>query len=172
MRELFADQETGSFEVRKLDTSSYDCIRSFVERTKPLDSPDDLDALLPVFDRPGKVNMPNGYRTSHYHCYYAEVRLRNKAHRDLDGTLNGYCARAITRIVGYLPDVAARQLTDAAVNHGGEIHGLHHCSRRLKPVALIIDTQKERQIAERLWRETMNEFCFAGTQNIIDEASN
>ncbi|RYO97351.1 hypothetical protein DL764_007329 [Monosporascus ibericus] len=40
MRELLADQETGSFEVWKLDMPSYNCIRSFVERTNVLDRQD------------------------------------------------------------------------------------------------------------------------------------
>ena len=113
----------------------------------------DSDPLLPAFDVPGKVDMLNRYYTSRLLGQFFLLELTRRvpssvagivatspglmygtaSQRDLDGTLKGLVGRIGIRIIGYSPEVGARQLTDAVARHGSEIHGHYLCSRRPKP---------------------------------------
>jgi len=113
----------------------------------------DSDPLLPAFDQPGKVDMVNRYYTSRLltHFFLLEISKRvpcstavivattpglvhgTAALRDLNGTLNGRIADFGKRIIGYSSEIGARQLTDAAVRHGSEIHGHFLCSQKPVP---------------------------------------
>ncbi|OTB08985.1 hypothetical protein M426DRAFT_316277 [Hypoxylon sp. CI-4A] len=149
----------------------------------------DSDPLLPAFDKEGKLDMISRYYTSKLlvQFFLGELAKRvlssvavitattpglvygTESLRDSRGTLKGYVNDISKRIIGYSPEIGARQLLDATVNHGDEIHGLYLCSQKLKPMSPIIYTEKGKRIAMKLWQETMNEFAFAGVEQIITE---
>jgi hypothetical protein len=109
--------------------------------------------LLPDFDWPGKIDTLNRYYTSKLlgQLFLLELTRRvpsstavivattpglvygTASQQDLKGTLKGIVGRIGTRIIGYSPEVGARQLTDAAAMHGNEIHGHYFCSQKPKP---------------------------------------
>lgn len=114
----------------------------------------DAQPLLPAFDRPGAgtMNMTNRYYTSKLlqQFFVAEIGKRipasvavitastpglvygTSALKELPG-IGGRIQRGLVHIIGYSPEVGARQLVDAAVNHGDETHGQYLCSQKLKP---------------------------------------
>ncbi|KAI0146757.1 putative short-chain dehydrogenase [Pestalotiopsis sp. NC0098] len=112
----------------------------------------DAQPLLPAFDVPGTMNMTNRYYTSKLlqQFFVAELGKRipasvavitastpglvygTNALKELPG-LGGRIQRGLVHIIGYSPEVGARQLVDAAVNHGDETHGQYLCSQKLKP---------------------------------------
>ncbi|TVY75553.1 Short chain dehydrogenase sol3 [Lachnellula suecica] len=150
------------------------------------------DPLLPAFDKPDRVDMLNRYYTSKLLQQFFLIELTKRvpasvavivattpgfvygtqSQRDLKGTLKGLVGRIGTRIIGYSPEVGARQLTDAAVKHGSEIHGHYLCSQKPKPLAPIIYTSKGVQISKRLWRETMADPSFTGVEQVLKELAN
>ncbi|CAJ2505054.1 Uu.00g124480.m01.CDS01 [Anthostomella pinea] len=68
--------------------------------------------------------------------------------------------KAITnRIVSRSSKVGARELTDAAVKHGEELHGqyLMHC--KLKPMAPLTNTPDGAELSDMLWVELIQELA-------------
>lgn len=112
----------------------------------------DAQPLLPAFDVPGTMNMTNRYYTSKLlqQFFVAEAGKRipasvavitastpglvhgTDALKELPG-LGGRVQRGLVHVIGYSPEVGARQLVDAAVNHGDETHGQYLCSQKIKP---------------------------------------
>ncbi|KAI1878937.1 hypothetical protein JX265_003114 [Neoarthrinium moseri] len=147
------------------------------------------DPLLPSFDVPGKIDMTTRYYTSRLLGQFflldlakrvpSSVAVINAAtpglvygtasQRDIQGTFEGRIKKFATRIMGYSPEVGARQITYAALKYDRAIHGQYLCSQKVKPMAPIIYTSKGQQISERLWRETMMELSFANVEQILDE---
>ncbi|KAI0395502.1 hypothetical protein F5Y17DRAFT_192780 [Xylariaceae sp. FL0594] len=91
--------------------------------------------------------------------------------RDMRKTFAGRLAVRVQRWVANAPDVAARMITDAVVNHGKETHGQFLSFQRVISKAPIIYTDEGREISERLWKETMAEFSFANAEEILSNFS-
>jgi NAD(P)-dependent dehydrogenase (short-subunit alcohol dehydrogenase family) len=111
------------------------------------------DPLLPVFDKKGTFDMIDRYYTSKLlqQFFLQEVAKRvpstvativattpglvygTEALRDSGGTFKGFFNDVAKRIIGYSPEVGARQLTDAATRDGSGIHGHFLCSQKVKP---------------------------------------
>ncbi|RYP01054.1 hypothetical protein DL763_000475 [Monosporascus cannonballus] len=87
--------------------------------------------------------------------------------RESRDSLMGKIAEPIRRRMGYTSAVAARLITDAAVNHGAETHGQYLSEQRLKPVAPIIYTAEGQALREQIWEETLAEFSFADMGGIV-----
>ncbi|KAK6216300.1 hypothetical protein LQW54_003691 [Pestalotiopsis sp. IQ-011] len=116
----------------------------------------DAQPLLPAFDVPGTTNMTNRYYTSKLpqQFFVAEAGKRipasvavitastpglvhgTDALKELPG-LGGRVQRGLVHVIGYSPEVGARQLVDAAVNHGDETHGQYLCSQEIKPQVIF-----------------------------------
>ncbi|KAH8587911.1 hypothetical protein B0O99DRAFT_526027 [Bisporella sp. PMI_857] len=64
----------------------------------------------------------------------------------------------------------ARAYIDAAIVKGKESHGSYHSEGRIKPYPKIIYTTLGKEIEERLWKETLDEFEFVGARDIIEAA--
>ncbi|KAI1763124.1 NAD(P)-binding protein [Hypoxylon sp. FL1150] len=89
--------------------------------------------------------------------------------RDTARSFHGKINKAIRRCIGYKAAVGARMVVDAAVNHGEETHGQYLGLQRVKPMAPIVYTPEGKRLRERLWRETLEEFSFAGVYAILGE---
>ncbi|KAJ2955933.1 hypothetical protein NQ176_g11356 [Zarea fungicola] len=90
--------------------------------------------------------------------------------REVDATFGGKLVKPIIRRLGYTPEVGARYITDAALQHGDEeVHGQYLSTQKLKPMAPIIYTKEGDRISAQLWRETMSEFAFANVEQIIND---
>ncbi|KAI1277675.1 hypothetical protein F5Y07DRAFT_362560 [Xylaria sp. FL0933] len=91
--------------------------------------------------------------------------------RDGAGTVLGFIASIIFRIFGRSCASGARVIVDAAVAHGEEVHGEYLEDGGLAKMAPIVYTAEGKQMAQRLWKETMSELSFAGVEDIIDALS-
>ncbi|RYP08080.1 hypothetical protein DL764_002120 [Monosporascus ibericus] len=147
--------------------------------------------LLPSFDEPGVGNPTGRMMVSKLlgQFFLSELARRVPAsvavincatpgmvhnsefNREVNRTLGGKIAKVFMRRIGYTSAVGARNVTDAAVNHGEETHGQYLSTQKLKPMASIIYTEEGKKISERLWSETMSELSFAKVQDIVDELS-
>ncbi|KAI1349861.1 hypothetical protein F5Y01DRAFT_287779 [Xylaria sp. FL0043] len=88
--------------------------------------------------------------------------------RDGAGTVLGFIASIIFRIFGRSCASGARVIVDAAISHGEEVHGEYLEDGRPAKMAPIVYTAEGKQMAQRLWKETMSELSFAGVEDIID----
>ncbi|KAI0805303.1 hypothetical protein GGR55DRAFT_681212 [Xylaria sp. FL0064] len=88
--------------------------------------------------------------------------------RDGAGTVMGFIAGILFRIFGRSCASGARVIVDAAVSHGEEVHGQYLEDGRPAKLAPIVYTAEGKQMAQRLWKETMSELSFAGVEDIID----
>ncbi|KAI1474239.1 NAD(P)-binding protein [Daldinia eschscholtzii] len=86
-------------------------------------------------------------------------------------TFLGRIAELFRRLIGYTSAVGARMVVDAAVRHGDETHGQYLGLHKLKPMAPIVYTPKGKRLAATLWKETLQEFSFAGVENILKEVN-
>ncbi|KAK8101792.1 short-chain dehydrogenase [Apiospora kogelbergensis] len=136
----------------------------------------DEDPLLPALDKPGKIDMTNRHFTSKLMQLFFLQELANRvppttaiitattpglvhstmSTRDLQGTVAGFFSRIALRLIGYSPEVGARQLVDASA----------------ETPSPIVYQPKGKLISERLWRETMLELSFANVEDIIRQAGN
>ncbi|KAF2180361.1 NAD(P)-binding protein [Zopfia rhizophila CBS 207.26] len=62
----------------------------------------------------------------------------------------------------------ARAYIDAAVIKGKESHGSYNSEGKIKPYPKIVYTTLGKEIEEKLWKETLNEFEFVGAASIIE----
>ncbi|KAF3065788.1 Short-chain dehydrogenase TIC 32, chloroplastic [Daldinia childiae] len=149
------------------------------------------EPLLPSFDKPGKVDMLNRTFVSKLlgQLFLVElakhvpssVAVINTAtpmmvydsgiSRDTSRSLQGKIAEVFRRRIGYTSAVGARMIVDAAVKHGEETHGQYLGLQELKPMAPIVYTPKGEQLRNILWKETLQEFSFAGVKDILKEIS-
>jgi NAD(P)-dependent dehydrogenase (short-subunit alcohol dehydrogenase family) len=113
----------------------------------------DSDPLLPAFDNKGIFDMIDRYYTSKLlqQFFLREIGRRlpetvavvvattpglvygTQALRDSNGSVKGFFIKVGQRIIGYSPEVGARQLTDAATRNSTGIHGQFFCSQKVKP---------------------------------------
>ncbi|KAI0976121.1 NAD(P)-binding protein [Xylaria arbuscula] len=91
--------------------------------------------------------------------------------RDGAGTLMGLIAGFIFRIFGRSCVRGARVIVDGAVAHGEEAHGQYLVDKQPAGMAPIVYTAEGRQMAQRLWKETMSELSFAGVEDVIEALS-
>ncbi|ETS86223.1 hypothetical protein PFICI_00051 [Pestalotiopsis fici W106-1] len=89
---------------------------------------------------------------------------------DYKGTVAGFLAEHIfLRIFGRTPAVGARSVTCAAVLYGQESHGQYIEDGKIQPLAPLIYKPEGAKIAERLWRETMEDLAPYGVSEIVDK---
>ncbi|KAI3317933.1 NAD(P)-binding protein [Xylariaceae sp. AK1471] len=87
--------------------------------------------------------------------------------READGTLGGFVFDVIKRLIGRPASIGARTLVDAAVRHGPESHGQYLEDCKIQPLAPFVYQPKGQKVAERLWKETLEELAFAKVADII-----
>ncbi|CAJ2508338.1 Uu.00g133640.m01.CDS01 [Anthostomella pinea] len=88
--------------------------------------------------------------------------------REFNGTVAGFLFGIFKNIFARTVSVGARTLIDAAVKHGQESHGQYLEDCKIQPMAPLVHKAKGIEIAERLWRETLEELEFAKAGEIID----
>ncbi|KAI0430325.1 hypothetical protein F5Y09DRAFT_307833 [Xylaria sp. FL1042] len=88
--------------------------------------------------------------------------------RDGAGTVLGFIAGILFRIFGRSCTSGARVIVDAAVAHGEDVHGQYLEDGRPAKLAPVVYTTEGRQMARRLWKETMSELSFAGVEDVIE----
>ncbi|KAI8962998.1 hypothetical protein F5Y11DRAFT_173117 [Daldinia sp. FL1419] len=77
-----------------------------------------------------------------------------------------YCYKAI---LGRSVPVGASTYIDATIVKGKESHGCLVANWKISSFAAFAYTSAGEAVREQLWRETMEEFKFAGVQEILDE---
>ncbi|KAI0179260.1 NAD(P)-binding protein [Hypoxylon sp. FL1284] len=87
--------------------------------------------------------------------------------RDYVKTFVGAMSQKMLKYAGNPASVAASMITDAAVNHGEEIHGKFLSFQIVEDLAPIIYTPEGEKISKQLWRETMDELAFANVEGIL-----
>ncbi|KAI1108312.1 putative short-chain dehydrogenase/reductase family protein [Nemania sp. NC0429] len=87
--------------------------------------------------------------------------------RDGAGTLMGFIVAILFRIFGHSCAAGARTIVDAAVNHGDEVHGQYLDGGSPAKLAPIVYTDEGKEMAQKLWRETMDELSFAAVDDIL-----
>ncbi|KAI1421684.1 hypothetical protein F5Y12DRAFT_766464 [Xylaria sp. FL1777] len=88
--------------------------------------------------------------------------------RDGAGTFTGFIAGIIFRIFGRSCARGAQVIVDGAVAHGEEVHGQYLDCGNPAELAPVVYTAEGRQMAQRLWKETMSELSFAGVEDVIE----
>ncbi|KAK0615715.1 hypothetical protein B0T17DRAFT_352521 [Bombardia bombarda] len=89
--------------------------------------------------------------------------------RDGYGTLFGKVFYGAVCVIGREANLGARNLAHAAVSVGGkESHGRYVQDCEVRPMAPIVYTSEGKEVAARLWKETMKELSFAGVEEIVD----
>ncbi|KAI1172186.1 NAD(P)-binding protein [Nemania sp. FL0916] len=97
-------------------------------------------------------------------CYGSELT------RDGAGTFLGFIVGIIFRVFGGSCVRGAKAVVDAAVRgdgNGKEIHGRYLDGGKVARFAPIVYTPEGRQMAEKLWKETMSELSFAGVEDVV-----
>ncbi|EGR52484.1 uncharacterized protein TRIREDRAFT_54227 [Trichoderma reesei QM6a] len=87
--------------------------------------------------------------------------------REHDGLLDKLLMWAFQSLLGRQASVGARAFTDAAVKQGPESHGQYLEDGKVQPMAPLVYTPEGHTIAERLWRETLDELAFAKVTDIV-----
>ncbi|KAI1378737.1 NAD(P)-binding protein [Hypoxylon crocopeplum] len=149
----------------------------------------DENPLLPSFDRPGKVDMTNRTFVSKLlgQMFLVELAKRvpssvavinaatpmmvydSEISRDTARSLPGKIAEVFRRRIGYTAAVGARMVVDAAVRHGEETHGQYLGLHKVKPMAPLVYLTEGERLRNLLWTETLEEFSFAGVDNILKD---
>ncbi|KAI0103465.1 NAD(P)-binding protein [Daldinia grandis] len=175
-----AAQQPGRITITSSDTAAWAKLDE--SNTEP---------LLASFDKPGKVDMLNRTFVSKLlgQLFLVELAKRvpssvaviNTAtpmmvydsgiSRDTARSFQGKIAEVFRRRIGYTSTVGARMIVDAAVKHGEETHGQYLGLQKLKPMAPIVYTPKGERLRNLLWKETLQEFSFAGVEDILKEVS-
>ncbi|KAI1456432.1 NAD(P)-binding protein [Annulohypoxylon moriforme] len=147
--------------------------------------------LLFSFDRVGNTDMIERTFVSKLLCQFFLVELARKVplsvavinastpgmvydsqiSRDTAQTFSGKVAEVFRRRIGYTSAVGSRMIVDAAVRHGEETHGQYLNFQKVKPMAPVVYTADGERIRNQLWKETMDEFSFAGVKDIIEDIS-
>ncbi|KAI0006671.1 hypothetical protein F4779DRAFT_551193 [Xylariaceae sp. FL0662B] len=147
--------------------------------------------LLASFDKVGKVDMMNRTFISKLlgQLFLVELAKRvpasvavinaatpmmvhdSEISRDTARSLQGKIAEVFRRRIGYTSAVGARMIVDAAVKHGEETHGRYLGLQKLKPMAPIVYSAEGEHLRHLLWKETLEEFSFAGVEDILKEMS-
>ncbi|OTA83408.1 hypothetical protein M434DRAFT_24790 [Hypoxylon sp. CO27-5] len=89
----------------------------------------------------------------------------SEMNREYDKTFAGALTKKVLKHFGNTCPVGARMVTDAAVNHGDDIHGKFLSFQKVEGMAPIIYTPEGKKIAEQLWKETMEELAFANVES-------
>lgn len=71
-------------------------------------------------------------------------------------------------ITGRTKKDGASTYLDALVNKGPESHGCFIMSWQIHPFASFLYTQEGKEVTDRLWEETMNEFSSDGVRDIVE----
>ncbi|TFB01912.1 Short chain dehydrogenase [Trichoderma ghanense] len=87
--------------------------------------------------------------------------------RDHNSLFERLFIRIFHGLLGRETAVGARAFTDAAVKQGPESHGQYLEDGKVQPMAPLVYTTEGHKIAERLWRETLDEFAFAKVTDIV-----
>ncbi|KAG7409141.1 Short-chain dehydrogenase/reductase tropG [Fusarium oxysporum f. sp. rapae] len=72
-----------------------------------------------------------------------------------------------TRVVGRTQEQAASAYVDAAIVKGEESHGSYIMDWKICPFGSYYYTEEGKSVQDRIWREVMDEFAFAGMEEII-----
>ncbi|KAI0379586.1 NAD(P)-binding protein [Hypomontagnella monticulosa] len=93
--------------------------------------------------------------------------------RDGEGRFAGYFFNTLMFVVGRSCAVGARIFVHAAASPtlGETVHGQYVEDATLRPMAPIVYKPEGKQVAAKLWEETLDELSFAGVRNIIDDLS-
>ncbi|KAK3293089.1 uncharacterized protein B0H64DRAFT_476684 [Chaetomium fimeti] len=118
-----------------------------------------LSKLVP----PGRVAIINGASPGSVHD--------SEFNRDLDKTTAGAVIKTVMRRIANTAAVGAGMMTDAAVNHGEEVHGQFLSFQKVVPMAPMIYTKDEEKVSDQLWKETLEELSFAHVEDILREVS-
>ncbi|KAL7811133.1 hypothetical protein V8C26DRAFT_437649 [Trichoderma gracile] len=87
--------------------------------------------------------------------------------REHDGLFDRLFMWAFYLFFGRHIAVGARAFTDAAVKQGPESHGQYLEDGKVQPMAPLVYTPEGHVIAERLWKETLDELAFAKVADIV-----
>ncbi|PTB62187.1 NAD(P)-binding protein [Trichoderma citrinoviride] len=87
--------------------------------------------------------------------------------RDYNNLLDRALVSTLHHLLGRKTDVGARALTDAAVKQGPESHGEYFEDGKVQPMAPLVYKPEGQTIAERLWKETLNELAFAKVADVV-----
>ncbi|KAK4154502.1 hypothetical protein C8A00DRAFT_14364 [Chaetomidium leptoderma] len=113
---------------------------------------------------PGRVAVINGASPGSVHD--------SEFNRDLDKTTAGAVIKTVMKRIANTAAVGARMMTDAAVNHGEDVHGQFSSFQKVVPMAPMIYTKDGEKVSEQLWKETLEELSFAHVEDILREVSN
>ncbi|KAI0379648.1 hypothetical protein F5Y04DRAFT_290239 [Hypomontagnella monticulosa] len=87
--------------------------------------------------------------------------------RDTVGTIFGYFFKTLQWLIGRSTSEGASVVVDAVVRHGEEAHGKYLQDGKITPMAPIVYTTEGEYVTKLLWKETMNEFSFAGVEEAV-----
>ncbi|KAI1496964.1 putative short-chain dehydrogenase/reductase family protein [Biscogniauxia marginata] len=148
----------------------------------------------PIFDafdkKPSSFDFQDRYYTSKLLCQLFVVELTKRVppsvavitlvnpgfcwgsglHHEVSGITSSILT-GVKRVIGRSSVVGARTLTDAAVNHGEEVHGQYLGDCKLKPLAPLIYKPEGAKLAEKLWGETMAELAPFKASEVVAEVS-
>ncbi|KAI7758894.1 hypothetical protein LZL87_009889 [Fusarium oxysporum] len=72
-----------------------------------------------------------------------------------------------TRVVGRTQEQAASAYVDAAIVKGEESHGSYIMDWKICPFGSYYYTEEGKSVQDRIWREVMDEFAFAGSNALV-----
>ncbi|KAI1772109.1 NAD(P)-binding protein [Hypoxylon cercidicola] len=145
--------------------------------------------ILPAIDKPGNVdNMDRMFLSKLLGQFFFRKLAKlvptsiavidaaspgsaydTEMNREYNKTFAGAVSKKILPFFGNPSNLAAYMITDAAVNHGEEIHGKFLSFQMVEGMAPILYTPEGERISEQLWKETMNELAFANVEGILKE---
>ncbi|KAM0546757.1 hypothetical protein ACHAPJ_010685 [Fusarium lateritium] len=85
--------------------------------------------------------------------------------------IEGLVFSIMTRLIGRSATLGARALVDAAVRHGSKSHCQYLEDGKLQPMPPLVYSAEGKEVASRLWDETMSELAFARVADIIKQLS-
>ncbi|PNP50317.1 hypothetical protein THARTR1_09025 [Trichoderma harzianum] len=179
MKEKSVSGQPGHLTIVSSDTAAW---AAFKERNS--------EPLLAGLDKPESFDIQDQYATSKLlgHMFLTELVKRVPSSVAIINAPNpGLCKSNLARemtspfqkafmaifyfLLGRTLSVGARAFTDAVVKQGAESHGQYLEDGKVQPMAPLVYEPEGEKIAEKLWRETMDELAFANVANIVDSLS-
>ncbi|KAI2469546.1 putative short-chain dehydrogenase/reductase family protein [Annulohypoxylon bovei var. microspora] len=133
----------------------------------------DAEPLLPTYKKKSdKPDMRVHPSVAIVNCANPGLCHGSSLQRDTKGAILKFLSNLAERIGGRSRSVGARVFVDAAVRHGGEVHGHYIEDCRIRPMAPIVYKPEGKRIAKFLWKELMTgELAFAKVEDIIQGLS-
>ncbi|KAJ4859919.1 short chain dehydrogenase domain-containing protein [Trichoderma breve] len=179
LKEKSVSGQPGRLVIVSSDTAAW---AAFKERNS--------EPLLASFDKPESFDSQDRYATSKLlgQMFLTELVKRVPSSVAIINAPNpGLCKSSLARemnspfqkvfmavfyfLLGRTLSVGARAFTDAAVKQGAESHGQYLEDGKVQPMPPLLYEPEGEKIAERLWRETLDELAFANVAKIVDSLS-